>query len=323
MNDARPGVGFRPPALPRVLPAGTRVVLRRGLLGDDGAPRPAGAAAVVDDAPLDPAYSYQLRFADGGRAAAKRGEFDVLAHALALAAGGEARLAEGGLFGRVVLRVVVGSRAYGLDDDDSDVDRRGVYLAPAELHWSLWGIAEQVENAATQEHYWELGRLLVLALKSNPTATECLWSPLVEHATGLGRELVGLRGALVSRLAYATFGGYAQSQFEKLQADVRTRGLAKPKHVMHLLRLLMSGRELLRTGQLPLRVPDGPERDRLMAIKRGELPFAECERWRVELQRAFDDAYAETKLPERPDVDAANAFLIRARRLAAQSEDVP
>jgi len=32
---------------------------------------------------------------------------------------------------------VVGSRAYGLDGPDSDVDRRGVFVAPTPLFWGL------------------------------------------------------------------------------------------------------------------------------------------------------------------------------------------
>ena len=39
-------------------------------------------------------------------------------------------------------RCVVGSRAYGLHGADSDVDRRGIYLPPADLHWSLYGVPE-------------------------------------------------------------------------------------------------------------------------------------------------------------------------------------
>ena len=36
--------------------------------------------------------------------------------------------------------------------------------------------------------------------------------------------------------------------------------------------------------------------------------------WRKELHHDFDHALAETKLPERPDYEAANRFLIKARR---------
>lgn len=44
----------------------------------------------------------------------------------------------------IAYRCVVGSRAYGLDDAGSDFDRRGFYLPPASLHWSLAGVPEQL-----------------------------------------------------------------------------------------------------------------------------------------------------------------------------------
>lgn len=68
----------------------------------------------------------------------------------------------------VIYRCVVGSRAYGLDDADLDTDRRGVYLAPAELQWSLFSAPEQFDDNATQSYYWELQKFLTMALKANP-----------------------------------------------------------------------------------------------------------------------------------------------------------
>ena len=55
-------------------------------------------------------------------------------------------------------------------------------------------------------------------------------------------------------------------------------------------------------------------REQLLAIKRGELPWAEVNAWRLELHQEFDAAYAATALPEQPDSAAVDAFLIRARR---------
>ena len=91
---------------------------------------------------------------------------------------------------------------------------------------------------------------------------------------------------------------------------------------MHLLRLLLTGAATLREARVPVRVE--AHRDRLLAVKRGELPWTEVDAWRKELHRDFERALAETKLPERPDYDlprrssakagAANRFLIKARR---------
>ena len=89
----------------------------------------------------------------------------------------------------IIYRCVVGSQAYGLERDSSDVDRRGIYLAPAELEWSLYGVPEQLENAETEECYWELKKFMVLALKANPNILECLYTPLVETRTPVAEEL--------------------------------------------------------------------------------------------------------------------------------------
>jgi predicted nucleotidyltransferase len=212
----------------------------------------------------------------------------------------------------VILRCVIGSRAYGLDHDASDTDRRGIYLPPADLQWSLFGVPDQLEDDATQETYWELQKFLVLALKANPNVLECLYTPLVEHATPLAAELLAMRDAFLSKLVYTTYNGYVMSHFKKLSGDLRNRGEVKWKHVMHLVRLLAAGVTTLREGAVPVRVEQ--HRDRLLAIRRGELPWDEVDAWRVRLHEEFDAAFATTALPERPDYDRVNDFLIRARR---------
>ena len=61
-------------------------------------------------------------------------------------------------------------------------------------------------------------------------------------------------------------------------------------------------------------------RERLLAVKRGEMPWAEVDAWRKELHGDFERALVETKLPERPDYEAANRFLIKARREMASEQ---
>lgn len=77
---------------------------------------------------------------------------------------------------------------------------------------------------------------------------------------------------------------------------------------MHLLRLLLTGAATC----VPVRVE--VHRERLLAVKHGETSWAEVDDWRKELHRDFERALAGTKLPERPDYEAANRFLLKARR---------
>lgn len=57
-----------------------------------------------------------------------------------------------------------------------------------------------------------------------------------------------------------------------------------------------------------------------MTMLRSELQWAEVDAWRKELHRDFERALAETKLPERPDYEAANRFLVKARREMANHQ---
>ncbi len=307
-----------PPNPHLILPVGTQVVALTEVRGADGRPdHPRGAVGVVVQAPADYWHSYRVRFPDDVEAAFRRQELAVLSEykgggVIGAGVRGADPLAEYDLYRHVIYRCVVGSRAYGLDDDESDTDRRGVYLPPAEMHWSLYGVPEQLENPATEEVYWEAQKFVVLALKANPNVLECLYTPLVEHATLLARELLDLRQRLLSKLVYQTYNGYVMSQFKKLQADLRNKGEVKWKHVMHLLRLLIAGVTVLEEGHVPVHV--GAHRERLLTVKRGEVPFEQCEAWRLELHARFDAAVERTALPDRPDYAAANDWLVRARR---------
>lgn len=271
-----------------------------------------GAVGVVVKAPTDNSHAYRVRLPNGVEVTLRRHEFSIRKHfqkeGLQQA---ESELAELNLYDHVIYRCIVGSRAYGLDDANSDTDRRGIYLPPAQLHWSLYGIPEQLENKDAQECYWELQKFLILALKANPTVLECLYTPLVETATPLAEELLAMRSMFLSQLIYQTYNSYVMSQFKKMEQDIRTKGEVKWKHVMHLIRLLLSGITVLKKGFVPVRVEE--HRQQLLAIRRGEVSWEKINALRLSLHQEFDTAFTATDLPERPDYERANAFLLKAR----------
>jgi uncharacterized protein len=298
-----------------ILSVGTQVVCRVEVRGPDGRPvHPAGAVGVIVQAPADHQHSYRVRFLDHFEASFQRRELAILREFKGDTEGLPHQLDEYDLYPHVIYRCVVGSRAYGLDTADSDYDRRGVYLPPAELHWSLYGVPEQLENLATEEVYWELQKFLVLALKANPNVLECLYSPVVEHASPIAQEMIGLRERFLSKRVYQTYSGYVASQFKKLEGDLRNKGQVKWKHVMHLIRLLLAGITILREAHVPVRVVE--HRDELLAIRDGRMKWDEVEAWRLALHKQFDAAYEATPLPDRPDYGRVNELLVKARREA-------
>ncbi len=211
-----------------------------------------------------------------------------------------------------ILSVVVGSRAFGLATGASDTDRRGVYVAPTEDFWRMAKPPTHVEGPLPEQFSWEIERFCELALGANPNLLEVLHSPLVERRTALGAELVELAPAFLSRRVHQTFGRYAQSQFAKARAALERDGTPRWKPVMHLLRLLVSGSALLETGDVHVDV--GPYRDRLLAVRRGELAWEEVLAWQGRLVERLDRALDRSPLPEHPDGARVEEWLISVRR---------
>ncbi|MFF1658432.1 DNA polymerase beta superfamily protein [Streptomyces sp. NPDC058255] len=210
---------------------------------------------------------------------------------------------------------VMGSRAFGLATDGSDTDRRGVFLAPTPLFWRFEKPPTHVEGPAEEQFSWELERFCSLALRANPNILECLHSPHVEYVDDTGRELLALREAFLSHQVHDTFARYALGQRKKLEADVRLHGAPRWKHAMHLLRLLMSSRDLLRTGTLTIDV--GDHREPLLAVKRGEVSWTMVETWMSRLATEADEAAPRSPLPAEPDRARVEDFLVRTRRASA------
>jgi len=282
--------------------------------------QPRGTGVVVEAFDTDPP-SYRVRFPSGEQVVLRRDQLALRKQAQQASLGPArdtvALMDE--LLGRwVIYRCVTGSQAYGLADEASDVDVRGVFVAPPELLWSLQGTPDYLERDRMAEAYWELAKFCVLALKANPNVLECLYTPLVQDVSAIGEELLGLRAVFLSRLVHQTYNGYVLSQFKKLERDLRTKGEPKWKHVMHLIRLLLFGIEVLCNGTVNVDV--GDHRNRLLAIKRGEISWTEVEAWRLELHGAFDAALDRSPLPELPDYARIDSFVVDVRRRMAAGE---
>jgi uncharacterized protein len=273
---------------------------------------PAGTVGVIVRSPADPEHGYRIRFPDGSEGSYRRDEMVLLSHWKEHGLTASALLAEHDLTQCIIYRCVMGSKAFGLDDDASDTDRRGCYLPPATMHWSLYGVPEQIEDNGNEEVYWELQKFLNLALKANPNILECLYAPLVEHAAPIAQEMLAMRESFLSKLVYQTYNGYVSSQFKKIEIDLRNKGEIKPKHAMHLIRLMLSGIGVLETGELTVRMDAW--RERLLAIKHGEMPWEQVDAWRMELHKKFEAAFTGSRLPDHPDYRRVNDFLVRARR---------
>lgn len=293
-----------------IISPGTQVVLKVDKPLPDGTIRQRGSVAVVARSPTDNQHAYTLRFADGQTIGAHFRELSIRRKEVE----DQLALASEDLCPFIIYRCQVGSRAFGLAGEDSDDDLRGIYLPPARLHWSLFKLPEQLEFAGENgdEVYWELEKFLKLALKANPNVLETLWTPLVLHADDVAERLRQMREAFLSRHLYKTYSGYVLSQFRRMANAHAKTGTYKAKHAMHLIRLLHSGIEALRSGQIRIDVAE--HREELLAIRSGAWTFERAKAAALALDQQFQEAYRQTVLPEQPDYRRVDEFLIWARR---------
>lgn len=231
-----------------------------------------------------------------------------------------------------ILEATVGSQAYGLATEGSDVDTLAVALAPTSAQLGLRPITAghggTRVGTAPDRTVHEAGKACQLLLACNPSVTELLWLPDDSYRTcaAMGESLVLLRSAFLSRdRVHAAYLGYATGQVRRLAT--RNRSLESEeqwrrvgKHARHVWRLLHQGYQLYVTGELTVRLS---AEDATLCREFGERVAAgDVQLARDELH-AYDAGFraATSVLPEKANHVAVETWLRRARRHALWLED--
>lgn len=238
-----------------------------------------------------------------------------------------------------ILRSVVGSGVHGIAiEGTDDHDEMGVYIEPPE--WVL-GVQRHREDyiwrtqpegvrsgpGDTDLVLYSLRKYLRLAIKGNPTVMLPVFAPEepLVVVTPLGQELRDLRPAFLSRLAVERFLGYMRSQHERMLGQSKRHVPNRPeliekygwdvKYGSHALRLAHQGFEIASTGNLSLPMPER-ERERVLAVKRGEVARDEVSAEITRLEAAVRSLLEEdrTPLPPTADLDRINDWALHAQR---------
>jgi RNA repair pathway DNA polymerase beta family len=120
-----------------------------------------------------------------------------------------------------VIEAVVGSRAWGLAGEGSDIDRRGIFALP--FPWTS-GLAEPPRDLVSADgsaSYWEVEKAIRQALRADPNTLELLFVPTVAARDPIGAWILEARDAFVSSAIYGSFGRYALSQLKRLSQGQR------------------------------------------------------------------------------------------------------
>ncbi len=241
----------------------------------------------------------------------------------------------------VQYETIMGSLAYGVSSDASDIDVYGWAIPPKDdvfphLRGEIPGFGKQHERFAQfQEHHirdadaqgghgrtydltiFGIVKFFQLAMENNPNVIDSLFTPAncVLHSTRVGNLVRENRRLFLHRGAWPKFKGYAYSQLHKIavkeprgkRAEIVAKHGYDTKFAYHVVRLLGEAEQILVEGDIDLQ----RDNDRLKAIRRGEWTEDRLRKWAADKEVDLERAYAESKLPAAPDESKLRDLLLQ------------
>jgi len=232
--------------------------------------------------------------------------------------------------------VITGSIAYGMSSDTSDWDIVGFCIPNKEIvfpHISgeILGFGHQVKrfNQYQQHHVtdketnreyditvYNIVKFFQLCMDNNPNMVDTLFVPTrcIVHSTKIGNMVRDQRKDFLHKGAWYKFKGYSYSQMHKMKTKNPIGSRVKTiedfgydvKFAAHVIRLLDEVEQILLFGDLDLT----RAREHLKAIRRGEVPMEEVERFFYVKEKWLEKAYHESSLPDKPDEEKIKRLLV-------------
>lgn len=228
---------------------------------------------------------------------------------------------------RTIILSPTGSYAYGTNTETSDKDYKGVCIPPVEYYLGLDSFNEYNTSGGknfrntkddVDVNIIHVNKFVRDAMQSVPNNIEILFVRPEDYikVTPLGQILIDNRHLFLSKNIKYRFGGYANSQIQKLK-NKNSNGTGRrdlidvhgydTKFFMHSIRLLTSATEILETGDYSTYRPN---RELLLDCRNGKYTFEEA----LEMVEMYDNelaaAYEKSELPAKADYDKINKMLM-------------
>lgn len=235
---------------------------------------------------------------------------------------------------------IMGSMAYGVSSDSSDMDIYGFCIPPKDMIFPH--LAGEIPGFGTQKKRFEqyqihhvfdrdalaghgrtydlqifnIVKYFQLAMENNPNMIDSLFTPqtCVLHITRIGNMVREQRHIFLHKGAWQKFKGYAYSQLHKMttknpqgkRKEIRDEYGYDVKYAYNLVRLLYEVEQILLEGDIDLQRP----REHLKAIRRGEVSEADVRQWAADKEKHLEKSYLESNLPVQPDEAKIKALLL-------------
>lgn len=231
--------------------------------------------------------------------------------------------------------VMMGSVAYGVSDDLSDVDIYGFCIPHKDvifphLAGDIIGFGRQKNYFEQyQEHHivanngkeydlsiYNIVKYFMLCIENNPNIIDSLHVPVrcVLHSTKIANMIRDERNTFLHKGAWHKYKGYSYSQIHKM-SNKNPEGKRKEtiekygydtKFGYHVVRLLTEIEQILMEGRLDL----DRNSEQLKSIRRGEWTQEQIIEYFTHKEKDLEKLYIESKLPHSPDEGKIKKLLL-------------
>lgn len=231
---------------------------------------------------------------------------------------------------------IMGSMAYGVSNDSSDMDIYGFCVPPKNVIFPhsvgiIPGFGNQGEKFEQwQEHHvksndkeydftvYSIVKYFQLCMENNPNMIDSLFTPrnCVIHSTQISELVRQNRRLFLHKGCYHKFKRYAYAQMSKIQNKANSSNPKRAetiekfgydlKFAYHLVRLLNEAEQILMEHDLDLQ----KNNEQLKSIRRGEWTIDELYRYFQEKEKNLEELYVKSDLRIKPDEDALKKLLI-------------
>lgn len=141
----------------------------------------------------------------------------------------------------IILLVLGGSRAYGVDDENSDIDIRGITLDCKEDLLGRVFVSENnpheiIEDKETDTVIYTLSKFIELAAKGNPNILEMLGvrEDDILYVSPLGRKILDNKHLFYSKKAVYSLGGFGEMQLRRMENAIAHDRAPQARREEHL-----------------------------------------------------------------------------------------
>ena len=249
-----------------------------------------------------------------------------------------------------VYEVIMGSSAYGVSNNTSDIDVYAVCVPPKTMIFPhLTGYIPgfglppkdfevfQKHHMMMDENEYDVSihsivKYFHLCAENNPNMIDSMFVPsrCIIYMNDVGEHMRLNRHIFLSKRIFDKMRGYAFAEFKKLERGYapvdggkRAESVEKygydVKSGYHVVRLMLEAEMVLNEGDLDLE----KHREQLKFVRRGGYTLEELKEWFLHKEKELTTAHTNSSLPLTADFDRIGILLRECLEISFGSLDIP